>query len=296
MHKSLRTWPKALVAGVALSAVSLVSASEKLIELGDVVVTQQEFEQVINVIAPEGRAEALLANDRRAREMLVEYFTARVLAEKARDAGMHEDERFKLRQAFEENRALAKMYVARTVDDMPRPDLEMIAKELYQSNPERFETAEQVSAQHILIAINNERSEAEALELAQKVHKDLLDGTPFAELVEEYSDDPSAQQNGGNLGFFSRDRMVKPFADTAFAMDKGDISEPVKTRFGYHIIELIDRKPSATRPFEQVKDELMKEAESTFVENARTEMLSNLRSDPDIKTYHDNVEAMIERQ
>ncbi|RME73865.1 MAG: parvulin peptidyl-prolyl isomerase, partial [Planctomycetota bacterium] len=95
---------------------------------------------------------------------------------------------------------------------------------------------------HILVQFKGaarsrtDRSEQQALARAREVLEKLRAGGDFAALAREYSDDPSAAQNGGDLGAFSRSQMVPEFAEAAFRLKVGEISEPVKSPFGYHII------------------------------------------------------------
>ncbi len=79
-------------------------------------------------------------------------------------------------------------------------------------------------------------------------------GVPFENLVAEYSDDPSAANNKGDLGFFTAGRMVKPFEEAAFALrEAGDVSETVQTQFGYHVIRLVGKQGERMRSFDEVK-------------------------------------------
>jgi len=109
----------------------------------------------------------------------------------------------------------------------------------------RPEDEERVEASHILISHKEAprarvtRSKEEAKQLADQVLAELKRGGDFAALAEKYSDDPGSKRRGGKLGSFTRRRMVKPFADAAFALKPGDTSGVVETRFGYHIIKRI---------------------------------------------------------
>jgi peptidyl-prolyl cis-trans isomerase C len=81
----------------------------------------------------------------------------------------------------------------------------------------------------------------------------------------EYSDDPSAKKNKGDLGFFAQGRMVKPFEEAAFALEKaGDLAGPVKTNFGYHVLRLVERKAKEPIPFEEVRERLIKAETDRF--------------------------------
>ena len=128
----------------------------------------------------------------------------------------------------------------------------------YKANLEKFAFPEQVKASHILIKLNKDADKAAeklALTSIEDIRKKVLGGEDFAKLAEEYSQGPSSSR-GGDLGFFSKKQMVKPFADAAFALKIGEISEVVKTSFGYHIIKLMERKAAGTTPYEEVKDKI----------------------------------------
>ena len=85
------------------------------------------------------------------------------------------------------------------------------------------------------------RTEAEALDLALDLRQQLLDGADFAALAAEYSSDTTSAVNGGDLGWFGRGRMVAPFEEAAFSLEVGEISEPIRTDFGYHLIEVLEK-------------------------------------------------------
>ncbi len=131
-------------------------------------------------------------------------------------------------------------------------------EELYNRNAGEYKKSEERKARHILISINEETKEADALakinEIKAKVNKDN-----FSDLAREYTNDPSGKNNGGDLGWFGKGRMVPQFESQVFGMQPGDISNPVKTNFGYHIIILDDIKAAQVTPLEDVKNELAKD-------------------------------------
>jgi peptidyl-prolyl cis-trans isomerase D len=130
--------------------------------------------------------------------------------------------------------------------------------EFYAANREMFHQAENVEASHVLIR-TAETDSPEAVEAARQRAADVAqkarEGADFAELAREYSEGPAAAA-GGSLGRFGRDQMIKPFADQAFSMEAGEISDPVKTEFGWHVIRLDQAYPEVTRPLEEVQDEI----------------------------------------
>ena len=134
-------------------------------------------------------------------------------------------------------------------------------RDFYDQNPAHFTTPEQVEASHVLIRLNenaDEQAVAKAKEEALSVYEKAIKAEDFSELAKTYSQGPSAA-SGGYLGRFDKNSMVKPFADAAFAMNPGDISQPVRTRFGWHIIKVRDKTPETVTPFETAKVEIQKE-------------------------------------
>jgi len=131
-------------------------------------------------------------------------------------------------------------------------------KKYFDSNPDEFKVPERVLASHILIKVDPKASEASKTESLKKIEgiKSKLDnGEDFAKLAEENSDCPSSAK-GGDLGFFARGQMVKPFEDSAFALKPGEISEVVETQFGYHIIKCQEKEIATTLAYNDIKEKL----------------------------------------
>ena len=123
-----------------------------------------------------------------------------------------------------------------------------------------FSYPERVRAQHILIAVTPDasaKSRQEAKAKAEKVLEQLKKGGDFAKLAAEYSDDPGSRDHGGDLGFFERGQMIKPFEDAAFSLKPGQLSGVVETRFGYHIIKVNEVKPAHTDTLAQAKPRIV---------------------------------------
>ncbi len=121
-------------------------------------------------------------------------------------------------------------------------------KARYDELAAKFKPQDEVRARHILV-----KTEEEANELI----KQIKGGTDFAKLAEEKSKDTGSAKQGGDLGYFTKDAMVKPFSDAAFAMKAGDVSEkPVKSEFGYHVIKVEDKRKSSPPPMTEVRDQI----------------------------------------
>lgn len=136
-------------------------------------------------------------------------------------------------------------------------------RELYEAEKERLAGDEQLRARHILIELPEDAgaaAEAAARDRARAIHQQLQEGADFAELARAESDDPGSAAQGGDLGFFSRGFMVPEFEAAAFALEPGQISEPVRTPFGFHIIEVTDVRAKEVPGFEEMRDELYRRA------------------------------------
>ena len=131
-------------------------------------------------------------------------------------------------------------------------------RSFYDSNPNFFKQPEQVEARHILIKLDpagDEAQQAKAIEKIKKIQQEVKAGEDFAALAKEYSEGPSAT-NGGDLGFFGRGQMVKPFEDAAFNLKTGQVSDIVKTQFGYHLIMVTGKKAGSTISYEEANDKI----------------------------------------
>lgn len=159
------------------------------------------------------------------------------------------------------------------------------SKAFYKTNIEQFKAPEQVKASHILIKLNenaDKEADKQALASIEKIRKSALAGEDFAKLAELHSQGPSSSR-GGDLGFFDRKTMVKPFADAVFALKVNEISEVVKTSSGYHIIKLTQRKDAETIPFDKVKDKINDYLTQAKLEQAQRDYNSLLRENANIE-------------
>ena len=154
--------------------------------------------------------------------------------------------------------------------------------QFYEERKSQMVTPEERRARHILIAVPkgaDEAAIAAARKKAEDLRKRILAGESFEKLAEKYSDDPGSSKLGGDLGYFSRGSLDPAFEKAMFSMKVGDVSEPVLTSFGFHIIKLEDIRAEKAKPFEQVKDQLIKEYRQGVAERKfykASEKLTNL--------------------
>jgi len=168
--------------------------------------------------------------------------------------GMNEDE---MRKEIERE-----IIVNKYIDEVILKDFKSASEEeikkFYDENPSYFIKPEQVKASHILVSVPEnatEEQKKEARKKAEGILKDLKKGANFEEVAKEKSDCPS-KQRGGDLGYFPKGRMVKPFEDVAFSLKPGVLSDIVETKFGYHIILVKDHKMEEKAKLEEVKENI----------------------------------------
>lgn len=180
------------------------------------------------------------------RMSLVEFLIDNQLfAEAAAANKLDQGPEFESRLAYLKRRALRELYFDKVIKASVS-DAE--ARTLYDTQVKKLKPEEEVQASHILV-----ESEAAAKEIKEK----LKNGGDFAALAKENSKDPGSKDNGGDLGFFTRGQMVPQFEEVVFNLNKGDVSDPVQTQFGWHIIKVLDKRMKAPPAFDVVKDRIL---------------------------------------
>lgn len=190
-----------------------------------------------------------------------------------------------LRFQFERDLAIRELLEAQIGDKIAVSEKE--TKAYYDGNLENFKKPEQVRASHILIKVDpgaDEKTKAEARTKIESVQAKLKKGGDFGALAKEYSEGPSGPK-GGDLGFFERGQMVKPFEDAAFTMKPGQVSDLVETRFGYHLIKVTDRTPEGTMSYEEVKDRLEQFMKQQKVQEAIAQYVETLKEKAKIERF-----------
>lgn len=161
-----------------------------------------------------------------------------------------------IRSQIERGLAINELVETRITDKIEISEKE--SRTFYDSHPELFKQPAQVKASHILIKVEPDadaEKKAAAAKKIERIQTRLDKGEDFAALAREKSEGPSAVK-GGDLGYFKRGSMVKPFEDAAFALEVNQVSEPVETMFGYHLIKVFDKKPEQTLVYPEVRAEL----------------------------------------
>ena len=158
--------------------------------------------------------------------------------------------------------------------DMPEPAKDAVL-EFYNENKEQFKSAEQVRVGHIVKYINWQTDEETAHNIIRKAKDELKNGAVFETLIAKYSDCPD---NGGDLGYITRGQMVEEFEDVVFNLGVNQVSDVFRTRFGFHIARLYDRKPAVIPALEEVKEEVVSELKEQMRNEAINEFVDRLKS------------------
>ncbi|MFP3545349.1 peptidylprolyl isomerase [Rhizobium sp. SIMBA_035] len=210
-------------------------------KVGTLEIHQSELDLAIANLDPQL---AQLPDDQKKVAALSAAIDVKLLAGDAATEKLDQTDEFKKRLQYLTDRELHNAYFKKHVVDTVTDDE---VKARYDKEVAALPKQEEVHARHILVKTEDE---------AKDVIKQLDAGKDFAELAKEKSTDPN-KADGGDLGYFTKGRMVKEFEDAAFALDKGTYSKtPVKTDFGYHVIKVEDKRDAPPPPFDQVKDQV----------------------------------------
>jgi peptidyl-prolyl cis-trans isomerase C len=241
------------VAGAACAqntdpVVARVNGTE--IRSSDLAIAEEEVGSNLASMPAEGR-----------RDYLVTYVSDMILVAKAaEEKKMTEDADFKRRLAYLRNKLLMETMLHAEAKSAVT---DAAMHKVYDDATKQMAGEKEVRARHILVETEEE---------AKALLAELKKGTDFAELARLKSKDPGAAE-GGDLGYFTKDQMVPEFSDTAFRLDAGELSEPVKTAFGWHIIRTEDKRDRPVPRFEQVKDQI----ESYVARKAQADVIAKLR-------------------
>ena len=257
-------------------------------------VTVADVQAMVGVLVPVGQRGQFYANPANIAAMAEAIYGQRALATQARAAKHDETPEARRQLALGANRVLADSWIDHLAGQKAPTDaqLDAHARTTYNANPNQFSQSEQLRARHILVAVNAGRDDAQAKARAEELLAQLRQGRPFDELAREASDDKGSVQRGGDLGTFGKGSMVPEFEAAAFALTKpGQLSEPVKSQFGYHVIELLERIPARRQTFEDVRAELREDARATL--DGRTRKQSWDEAVRDVQVDSDAVQRLV---
>jgi peptidyl-prolyl cis-trans isomerase C len=250
-------------------ALSSLPPDKVILTIGDEKITAAQFEHMIQILPEQVRAMALGSGRRQFADNIVRV---KVLAQQARKDKRDQTAAFKDQLAFQADNLLAGQLFQEMVKNMPVT--EQAAKAYYEQHKSELE---RIHARHILIRFKGspvpvkpdqkDITEEEALAKAKEIREKILAGADFAALAKAESDDTGSGAAGGDLGFFGHGQMVPSFEQAAFALPVGQVSEPVRSQFGYHII-----KVEGAKTFEDLRPDIEQRMRPELAQKAVEDM------------------------
>ncbi|SUY45597.1 peptidil-prolyl cis-trans isomerase [Clostridium putrefaciens] len=211
-----------------------------LARVGDVSITQNDVEETMKRFPKE--RQSYIDSEIGRKQLLEQIISFELMYKHGKELGFDSDKEFLDHANKMEKELLTQFTIARVLAETPITDEEIAL--FYAENGNMFKEEESVSAKHILV---------DSLEKAKKIEEEMANGLSFEDAAKKHSSCPSSQ-NGGDLGNFTRGKMVPEFEEAAFKLNVGEISGPVQTQFGYHIIKTEQKSEPKVKPLEEVRD------------------------------------------
>lgn len=237
---------KKIIFSLIAIGVIMLNAGTIVASIGDVVITSEDVEERVKSLPPQ--YSTYYSSPEGKQKVLKQMIEEKLIYLEAENKGLGKNpEVIKMADKFKQE-IMTNYYLKEELAKLTVNDVEL--KKAYEENRTKYAIPESVKASHILV-----KTEEEADKLTIQLNK----GANFEELAKKNSTCPSSAR-GGDLDFFTRGQMVKPFEDAVFALKKGEITKkPVQTQFGWHVIKLTDKKSPKEKSFEEVKTELKNE-------------------------------------
>lgn len=266
MHTFLRMLPAALILilfATSGAAQDRYPPETVVAKRGDAVVTMLDIDAALLGVPPRLRAN-VMNNPKRIEELIEGLLINRQLALEGQKLGLDGNPTFEQAVALQSDRILGEQRLIAFRTSMDLGDVEELARERYMVNPDAYAIPGSATVRHILIG-TKDRGDEEALKLAIQVQAKAASGDDFIELVTQYSDDPSKESNQGLIPNAESEGLDPAFAAAVKRLERpGEISPVVKTQFGYHVILFVQRTPSKPRSFDEVKDKIVGELDSSM--------------------------------
>jgi parvulin-like peptidyl-prolyl isomerase len=276
-------------------------AKQKVVlEIGKYQVSDSELKEILRQMPIEQKARYLGRGSKGMEELIDDIAERHLLAEAARERKMGETPNVQAGMLMASDAVLYTAFYKKEVLDKVVPESEIRA--FYEQNKERLTLPEQVRISQIFVSPraeteiknsegNDAKTEVEAKQKIDRIAAELKKGADFTDIAKRLSEDPSAQ-DGGEMPWFARGRMVQVFEETAFNLSPGQVSEPFKTEFGYYILKLHEKRSKTEIPYEQVRDQIQTQIASgrqDLIQKLYTKILDDLKTRYPKKVYLENL-------
>ncbi len=282
----------AAVLGLFLISISLALAVEEAVTRSpELVLTKEDWREVVRILSPATRRQ-LLASEANLREMALDVHSDAVLAKRAAAEGLERDPMVRARLAKARRDILAAAYMDKVVASIEWPDFSVLSRQRYEADKEKFRIPQKRKVAHILVRPKPKNcpcDDRDPEQILKEIRAKIEQGADFSQLASEYSADKATAAKGGLLDLWIEpddERLVPAFAHAVFTLKKpGDVSEPVKTRYGWHIIKLLEIQPSRQQSYEEVKDRILRQLRAEYRDSQLEELRSETYPDPDAIDY-----------
>jgi peptidyl-prolyl cis-trans isomerase C len=251
------------------------SSSEVLAKIGKAEITKDDFLKEVSRIPEWARAQ--FSGKEGKEKFLDELIKRELVYEDAKKMRLDKDPEYLDKVKDFEKMTLISLILKKEVEDKAKVD-DADVKAFYDKNADKFTIGTKLRASHILVD-----TEAQAKDIRERLNK----GESFAKLAQSFSKDKGSASKGGDIGYFGSGQMVPEFERAVMGLKVGEISEPVKTRFGYHIIQLTDVKKGETASFEQSKEAIRKQLLAEKQKALIDSFIGNLMKEAKIKKNED---------
>ena len=249
-----------MVLCLSIAITTAVQAKEEekngvIAQVGPYKLTVKDFEAQVKSLPPQFQM-AIASNKQFRDNFLERWVQVTLMGLKAREMKLDQDPAVKKRLEDLKNALLAQEFSRRYIENKVKVSDEEV-RAYYEKHKDQYKQEAQVKARHILIKVpagGDEKAWEEAKKKAMDIKKMAEKGEDFGELAKKYSNDPGTKDRGGELGYFGKGRMVPEFEKVAFSLKPGEISDPVKTIFGWHLIQVEDVKAPQAKPFDEVEN------------------------------------------
>lgn len=285
--------PAVLATGFAFASGWASAASPlPLVTNGSIVVDSNDVGAYIQRI-PEERRGDFLTSLERVTNVTEGIFIQRSFAAKAKAEGLGLDPVTQRRLQQAQEQILADAYSRKIASDIAKMDLKQRAREIYKGDPQQYTIEEQVGLQHIIIDYRG-RTREMAMQHAKEAYEKAKAGEKFADLVQQYSDDPDKQKSKGDLGYAPPKRFVPQLREAVVKLvAKGDISPPIETDYGMHILRLYGRKPAQLLSFEAVEKDIITAEKERLQKERLNETIQEIKKSPTLAVHRENIEKLM---
>lgn len=302
MNKITKILYFSLILFIALSIPTLKAADQDpkniLIQDANLSITKQEALVILEDMTPSQR-KRMLSNQDKFQGLLIDFLIVKKKATEAKKLKIDQTKLVQWKVKKSKNRILASQLITQYRQKITIPDnINLLAKEYYDTHPEEYQRKEQVKVAHILLStrkVTGTNAKTDKHKKLQEIIKQIkADEITFEEAAKKHSDDTSSAKSGGIINYFTRGKMVKPFEEAAFNLaKKNDLSEVIESQFGYHVIKLIDHLEKSTKPYSEVKEQLIRTEKTKYIKSKVQAYSDTFRVNKDTVIYLKAIQDLV---